>query len=135
MSTEAKSAKEMFENAPLCLQLIDFGRSIDLTLLPADAAFTKVCACLVYVPGLYQYPNVRSVQVVNTDGVMCTEMREGRAWRHHIDYFGVAAVAYCLLFQNYIEVVKVRSNFNLSTLHQNFMLYTALIFRLIKSGK
>ena len=119
----------------MCLQLIDFGRSIDLTLLPADAAFTKVCACLVYVPGLYQYPNVRSVQVVNTDGVMCTEMREGRAWRHQIDYFGVAAVAYCLLFQNYIEVVKVRSNFNLSTLHQNFMLYTALIFRLIKSGK
>ena len=72
---------------------------------------------------MYQYPNVRSVQVVNTDGVMCTEMREGRAWRHQIDYFGVAAVAYCLLFQNYIEVVKVRSNFYLSTLHQNFMLY------------
>ena len=113
----------MFEDAPLCLQLIDFGRSIDLTLLPADAAFTKVCVCLVYVPGLYRYPNVRSAQVVNTDGVMCTEMREGRAWRHQIDYFGVAAVAYCLLFQNYIEVVKVRSNFQLSTLHQNLMLH------------
>ena len=47
------------------------------------------------------------MKVVNTDGVMCTEMREGRAWRHQIDYFGVAAVAYCLLFQNYIEIVKV----------------------------
>ena len=72
----------------MSLQLIDFGRSIDMTLLPAGTSFT---------------------QVVDTDGITCTEMREGRPWREHIDYFGIAAVAYCLLFQHYIEVVKVIS--------------------------
>ena len=77
------------------------------------------------------------MKVVNTDGVMCTEMREGRAWRHQIDYFGVAAVAYCLLFQNYIEVVKVRSNFNGRShiAHQNPLLKPNIALRLIKSGR
>merc|ERR1719318_2257371 len=32
----ASSAEEMFRNQPLSLQLIDFGRAIDLTLLPKD---------------------------------------------------------------------------------------------------
>ena len=76
----------MFGDVPLSLQLIDFGRSIDMTLLPAGTSFTKV---------------------VTTDGIMCPEMKEGAAWREHIDYFGLAAVSYCLLFQNYIEIVKV----------------------------
>ena len=80
------SAEEMFSTNPISLQLIDFGRSIDMSLLPPGTSFTKVVA---------------------TDGITCTEMREARPWREHIDYFGVAAVAYCLLFQNYIEVVKV----------------------------
>ena len=80
------SAEEMFSTNPISLQLIDFGRSIDMSLLPPGTSFTKVVA---------------------TDGITCTEMREARPWREHIDYFGVAAVAYCLLFQNYIETVKV----------------------------
>ena len=77
----------MFSSNPLSLQLIDFGRSIDMSLLPPGTSFTKV---------------------VNTDGITCSEMRESKPWREHIDYFGLAAVAYCLLFQNYIETVKVR---------------------------
>ena len=28
--------------------------------------------------------------------------------RHHIDYFGIAAVAHCLLFGQYIEIKKVQ---------------------------
>ena len=28
--------------------------------------------------------------------------------RHHIDYFGLAAVAHCLLFGQYIEIKKVQ---------------------------
>ena len=31
-------------------------------------------------------------------------MRERRPWRHHIDYFGVAATAYCLLVGKYLKV-------------------------------
>ena len=36
-------------------------------------------------------------------------MREKKAYRHHIDYFGVAAIAYCLLFGQYLDVKKDRS--------------------------
>eukprot|EP00090_Calanus_glacialis_P045458 TRINITY_DN8444_c0_g1_i3.p1 TRINITY_DN8444_c0_g1~~TRINITY_DN8444_c0_g1_i3.p1 ORF type:complete len:1504 (-),score=632.87 TRINITY_DN8444_c0_g1_i3:217-4728(-) len=82
----AGSAEEMFRNQPLSLQLIDFGRAIDLTLLPKDIFFT---------------------QVVKTDGIKNIEMREGKPWREQIDYFGVCATAYCLLFGTYMEVVKV----------------------------
>ena len=41
------------------------------------------------------------------DGVTCSEMKEERAWREQIDYHGLAAVSYCLLFQTYMETVKV----------------------------
>ena len=84
----AKSAEDLFEGNPLSLQLIDFGRSIDTTLLPPGTSFSKVVKC---------------------SETMCTEMREGKQWREHIDYYGIAAVSYCLLFQNYIEVVQVKS--------------------------
>lgn len=94
MPSTANSAEEMFSTNPLSLQLIDFGRSIDMSLLPPGTSFTKV---------------------VNTDGITCTEMREARPWREHIDYFGVAAVSYCLLFQNYIETVKVSHGNNLKS--------------------
>merc|ERR1719341_755925 len=82
----AGSAEGMFRNQPLSLQLIDFGRAIDLTLLPKDIFFT---------------------QVVKTDGIKNIEMREGKPWREQIDYFGFCATAYCLLFGTYMEVVKV----------------------------
>ena len=41
---------------------------------------------------------------VSTSGLRCVEMRERRPWRHHIDYFGVAATAYCLLVGKYLKV-------------------------------
>ena len=48
-----------------------------------------------------------SLQVVKCDGITCTEMKEERPWREHIDYHGLAAISYCLLFQTYMETVKV----------------------------
>jgi len=80
------SSEELFEDHQLSLQLIDFGRSIDMKLLPQGASFSKV---------------------VETEGIKCPEMMDGKYWREHIDYFGLAAVAYCLLFQTYIETVKI----------------------------
>ena len=44
---------------------------------------------------------------VSTSGLRCIEMRERRPWRHHIDYFGVAATAYCLLVGKYLKVKQV----------------------------
>ena len=47
-----------------------------------------------------------SVVQVSTSGLRCVEMRERRPWRHHLDYFGVAATAYCLLFGQYLKVSR-----------------------------
>eukprot|EP00092_Neocalanus_flemingeri_P040425 GFUD01044026.1.p1 GENE.GFUD01044026.1~~GFUD01044026.1.p1 ORF type:complete len:538 (+),score=136.95 GFUD01044026.1:76-1689(+) len=69
------------------IQIIDFGKTIDLRTIPPEAVFDDV---------------------VETSGLKSVEMREKRPWRHHIDYFGVAAVVYCLLFGQYMDVIKVR---------------------------
>ena len=76
----------MFNNKEFSLQLIDFGKSIDLRLFPKNISFN---------------------QVVKTDGLLNIQMREGMPWREHVDYFGVCATAYCLLFGTYLDVVKV----------------------------
>jgi len=92
--------EEMFKGLPSSLQLIDFGKSIDLRLLPKDILFTKVRRKI-------PIPQLLDPQAVKTDGLMCPEMREGRGWREHLDYFGVAATAYLLLFTTYMDIVKV----------------------------
>ncbi|OXG21450.1 checkpoint serine/threonine-protein kinase [Cryptococcus neoformans Ze90-1] len=66
------------------LRLIDFGRAIDLSLFPAgEQQMFKV-----------------SHKVDERD---CTEMRRGEAWNFQTDYFGLASVAYCLLFGKYMK--------------------------------
>ena len=58
-------------------------------------------------------------------------MREGKQWRHHIDYYGIAAIAYCILFKSYLDVVKVGrglSHFN----RWNFLELRSFILVLIR---
>ncbi|XP_043188193.1 uncharacterized protein LOC122363243 isoform X1 [Amphibalanus amphitrite] len=68
---------------PQLLQLIDFGRAIDMTLLPPGTTFTRV---------------------VTTDDFTCPEMKEGREWTFQTDLFGVAASAHVLLFGSYLKL-------------------------------
>ena len=42
LDSSAASAEEMFSGNSSTIQLIDFGRSIDLTLLPSNVSFNKV---------------------------------------------------------------------------------------------
>lgn len=65
------------------LTLIDFGRAIDLTA----------------------YPNSSQAFVADwdTDIKDCLEMRRGESFTFETDWFGVAAVAHCLLFGRYME--------------------------------
>ena len=70
----------------LTLQLIDFGRGIDLELLPNDVAFIGDSA---------------------TDSFRSVEMREGKPWMWQADAYGVAAVIHCLLFGEYMDVERV----------------------------
>jgi len=70
------------------VQLIDFGKAIDLRCFPKNVCFDEF---------------------VKTSGLITVEMREKKAYRHHIDYFGIAAISYCLLFGQYLDVKKDRN--------------------------
>ncbi|XP_057599427.1 mitotic checkpoint serine/threonine-protein kinase BUB1 [Hippopotamus amphibius kiboko] len=65
------------------LALIDLGQSIDMKLFPKGTTFTAKCA---------------------TSGFQCTEMLSNKPWNYQIDYFGVAATVYCMLFGTYMKV-------------------------------
>ena len=71
------------------MKLIDFGRTIDLSLWPnggRDQSF---------------------VAEWKVDDKDCVQMREGRSWTYESDYWGLAGVAYCLLFGKYLTADAV----------------------------
>ncbi|XP_012875174.1 PREDICTED: mitotic checkpoint serine/threonine-protein kinase BUB1-like [Dipodomys ordii] len=68
------------------LALIDLGQSIDMRLFPKGTTFTAKC---------------------ETSGFQCTEMLSNKPWNYQIDYFGVAATVYCMLFGTYMRVKNV----------------------------
>uniref|UniRef100_A0A7N5KDY4 BUB1 mitotic checkpoint serine/threonine kinase n=1 Tax=Ailuropoda melanoleuca TaxID=9646 RepID=A0A7N5KDY4_AILME len=65
------------------LALIDLGQSIDMKLFPKGTTFTGKC---------------------ETSGFQCIEMLSNKPWNYQIDYFGVAATVYCMLFGTYMKV-------------------------------
>lgn len=66
-----------------CLKLIDFGRSVDMTLFPAGTTFTTNCY---------------------TEDFQCIEMKEGRPWTTQVDMYGLLGTIHCLLFLDYMKV-------------------------------
>ncbi|KAL4135310.1 hypothetical protein QTP88_006926 [Uroleucon formosanum] len=70
-----------------CVQLIDFGRSIDMTLFPPDTTFTHT---------------------VKTADFICHEMREKLPWTYQTDYFGLAGIIYMVLMSDYMKTQKIR---------------------------
>ncbi|XP_040602196.1 mitotic checkpoint serine/threonine-protein kinase BUB1 [Mesocricetus auratus] len=65
------------------LALIDLGQSIDMKLFPKGTAFTGKC---------------------ETSGFQCPEMLSNKPWNYQIDYYGVAATIYCMLFGTYMKI-------------------------------
>ncbi|EFA04692.2 mitotic checkpoint serine/threonine-protein kinase BUB1 beta [Tribolium castaneum] len=72
-------------NDAIVLQLIDFGCSIDMSLFPPNASFTRK---------------------VTTEDFICCEMRDNRPWNYHTDLFCIAATAHVLLFDKYMQLRK-----------------------------
>ncbi|XP_014276592.1 mitotic checkpoint serine/threonine-protein kinase BUB1 [Halyomorpha halys] len=68
-----------------CLQLIDFGRCIDMSLLPPETKFNCV---------------------FKTEDNQCNEMKENKPWTYQIDLYGLANIFHCLLLSEYMQVVK-----------------------------
>lgn len=81
------------ESSTPCLKLIDFGRSIDMKLLPEGTTFTTV---------------------VKTDGFQCNEMKENRPWTYQIDLYGLAGTLYLLLVGEYMKVEKTENKWILN---------------------
>jgi checkpoint serine/threonine-protein kinase len=69
------------------LVLVDFGRSIDMTMFPTDVQF---------------------IADWKMDEQDCIEMRTGKPWTYQVDYHGVAAVVYLLLFGKFIKTHEER---------------------------
>lgn len=65
------------------IKLIDFGRSIDMTLFPKNIKFKS---------------NWKS------DNQDCPEIKNKETWTYEIDYFGVASIVHLLLFGTFIEI-------------------------------
>jgi checkpoint serine/threonine-protein kinase len=74
------------DDGGVSLQLIDFGRSVDLELLPPGSVMCGDCG---------------------TEAFRCVEMREERPWLWQADAYGAAGVVHCLLFGEYMEVERV----------------------------
>nr|XP_018261155.1 BUB protein kinase [Kwoniella dejecticola CBS 10117]OBR83313.1 BUB protein kinase [Kwoniella dejecticola CBS 10117] len=70
------------------IKLIDFGKSLDLTLYPA---------------GRNQKFLIGDWKADEKD---CIQMQEGTPWSYHTDYFGLASIAYTMLFGKYMKVEK-----------------------------
>ncbi|XP_037934804.1 mitotic checkpoint serine/threonine-protein kinase BUB1-like [Teleopsis dalmanni] len=68
-----------------CLQLIDFGVSIDMQLFKPGQTFSYVH---------------------NNNAFNCVEMRDKRPWTYQLDLYGLAGVIHVLLFGKYMEVEK-----------------------------
>nr|XP_054758781.1 uncharacterized protein LOC129264850 [Lytechinus pictus] len=69
------------------IKLIDFGRSIDMTLFPEGTTFTAKC---------------------KTSGFNCTEMQSNQPWTYQVDYYGIAGTIHCMMFGKYMKVFKER---------------------------
>lgn len=67
------------------IQLIDFGCSIDMSLLPKNTTFEHV---------------------IKTEDFTCIEMQTGKRWTYQTDLYCLAATSHCLLFGNYMRVSK-----------------------------
>ena len=70
------------------INLIDFGRGVDLSIFPAG----------------------RKQQFIadwDVDERDCIEMRQSRPWSYQTDYHGLASVCYCMLYGKYIATEEI----------------------------
>ncbi|XP_054006125.1 uncharacterized protein LOC128891020 [Hylaeus anthracinus] len=82
------------------IQLIDFGCSIDMSLLPEKTTFT---------------------QVIKTEDFTCIEMQTGRPWTYQTDLYCLAATSHCLLFGNYMRVSNIGGHWSITTKLPRYM--------------
>ena len=106
-----------------CLQLIDFGKSVDLTLTTDNkenvnkelhSEDTTDLSCKFDEDEDLTEEEIQEMEIEKNEKEvedqltrMFTEL--GRAGQFHLDLYGIAGCAYCLLFGKYIEVGIVKN--------------------------
>lgn len=70
-------------SSEMSIVLIDYGRAVDLSLYPEGAQF---------------------ILHIVSNGLECLAMQRQQSWGYDADYFGVAAVIYCLLYSEFMKV-------------------------------
>jgi checkpoint serine/threonine-protein kinase len=65
-----------------CLVLIDYNRSIDLSVLPTEAEF-----------------NAKT----DNKSLLCSEMKEDKPWTYQIDFYGIISSIHCIVFKKYMN--------------------------------
>ena len=105
-----------------CLQLIDFGKSVDLTLTSdnnkenveekvqddvMDCDYDKDDEDLTEDEKEQIEIDKNEKEVEDLQTALFTEL--GRVGQYHLDLYGIAGCAYCLLFGKYIEVGIVKN--------------------------
>lgn len=83
-----------YDTNEICLQLIDFGQSIDLKLYPDQQTFRGKLA---------------------TKNFICVEMLEDRPWLHQTDLFCAASTIHTMLFGTYMNVTKTKLGYQITT--------------------
>ena len=73
-----------------CLVLIDFNRSIDLSMLPHEAEFEAK---------------------TDNKSLLCCEMRSNKTWKYQIDYYGVLSSIHCIIHRKYMTTYNVGGRF------------------------
>lgn len=76
------------------IKLIDFGRSIDMSLFPSNIKFTSNW---------------------KTDNQDCPEMRNNEPWTYQADYYGIAGIIHTMLYGFFIETQLSDGRYKLST--------------------
>ncbi|KAJ4477193.1 hypothetical protein J3R30DRAFT_3703445 [Lentinula aciculospora] len=71
------------------LKVIDFGRTVDTRLFPANQQF---------------------IADWKTDERDCVEIQQGKPWTFQTDYFGLAGIVYCMFFGKYIQASVIGSS-------------------------
>jgi checkpoint serine/threonine-protein kinase len=90
-----------------CLVLIDYNRSIDLSVLPNEAEF-----------------NAKT----DNKSLLCSEMKEDKPWTYQIDYYGIISSIHCIIFKKYMSTYTEnnRNKITQSIPRQFDKLYTKL---------
>ncbi|VDP01671.1 unnamed protein product [Soboliphyme baturini] len=77
-----------------CLRLMDFSRSIDMSLLPTGSTFAGR---------------------THTSSFVCCEMLDGRPWTYQIDYFGLLCTICFLIEKKYMTTFKYEKRWKCTT--------------------